>query len=718
MNLSKLNKKFILQHGQSDCGPACLASIIQFHGGNRSLDEIRRVTGTSQKGTKLLGLYQGARQLGFDVIGLEAEGITNLSELDQPAILHVTLENRLLHYIVFYGFVDDKMIIGDPRKGISLWSPEQLREVWLSKSLLKLVPNQDFKKVRKRRWRFPQLVAWIKEDINILMTSLFLGVLIAIFSLATSIFIQKLIDVILPTKEVMKLLVGIVLFGFILLAKAALNFVRSTFLITQSRDFNNRMIGYFFKSLLCLPKPFFDSKKIGEMIARMNDARRIQLVVSNLAGNIIIEGLVAMASLAGVFFYSWQVGILVFSLLPIYIVILRNLNKPIITAQKDVMIKHALNEGNYIDVISGISEIKATATTELFHGATSLIYRIFQDSIFKLGKIQIKFNLRTELAGVLLMLAVMSFSAYLVIADHLMLGVMMAVLSLSSSIGPSLAKLAAFNIQFQEAKVAFKRMEEFTMVEKEMNDGEPANSIVPMEIKNLSFNFPGSLPLLKDISLKIEQGRITMLLGESGVGKSTILQLIQRFYEPVSGQIQANGKKINTIQLDSYRKQIAVVSQEIKIFNNYLLFNIALSEDPKILEHVPIWCQENGFDQFFSKFPQGYMTLLGEEGANISGGQRQLVGLARALFRKPDILLIDEGTSAMDRRTENFILEMLLSFKEEMAILLVTHRIKTASIADHIYILENGTVVSQGTPESLMLFDNFYSESYRELLSS
>jgi ATP-binding cassette subfamily B protein len=701
MNISKLNKKFTLQHGQSDCGPACLSSVINFYGGSVSLDEIRRITGTTKKGTKLLGLFQGAKQLGFDVTGLEAKGIDNLRELDQPAILHVILENRLQHYVILYGFKGDQLMIGDPGKGIGLWSKEQLEQVWQSKSLLKLVPNQDFKKVADQPNKYAQLIHWIKEDINILIASLFLGILIAVFSLATAIFSQKLIDVILPTKEITKLIVGLVLFGFVLLAKAGLSFVRSTFLITQSKDFNNRMIGSFFNSLLRLPKPFFDSKKIGEMIARMNDTRRIQSTVSNLAGNMLIEVLVIVVSLVGVFAYSWQVGFVVFLFLPFYLFILWKLNKPIISAQKEVMSKYALNEGNYIDVISGISEIKSTGTINLFHKSTSLFYQVFQDSIFNLGKVQIKFNFRTEFVGLLMMTSVISFSAYLIITNQLLLGVMMAVLTLAGSIGPSLTRLSLFNVKLQEAKVAFSRMEEFISLETEKTDGEAIEKIDAIELDNLSFNFPGSLHLLNNINLCIRKGKITTLLGESGAGKSTILQLLQRFYKPVSGSILANGLDIENLDLNEYRKKIGVVSQDIKIFNNYLVFNIALSEDPKDLEHVPKWCQEHGFDQFFTKFPQGYMTLLGEEGANISGGQKQLVGLARALYRNPSVMLIDEGTSAMDRNTEQFIINMIQKIKSNMAILMVTHRMKVARQSDYVYVLENGAIAKEGEPNEL-----------------
>ena len=701
MNISKLNKNFTLQSGQSDCGPACVASIVQFHGGSFSLDQIRRLTGNTKTGTKLLGLYQGAKQLGFDVVGMEADEIHNLKELDQPAILHLILENRIQHYVVFYGFEGDQLIIGDPSSGVGLWSQEQLEQVWQAKSLLKLELSIGFKKVGDQPKKYTQLIHWIKEDTNILTASLFLGIMVAIFSLATAIFSQKLIDVILPTKEITKLIVGLVLFGLVLLFKVGLGLVRSTFLITQSREFNKRMIDSFFSSLLRLPKPFFDSKKVGEMIARMNDTRRIQLAVSNLAGNMVIEGLVVIVAMVGVFAYSWQIGLAIAAVLPIYLFILRKLNQKVISAQREVMKKYALNEGNYIDVISGISEIKSTGTTNLFHKSTTFFYQVFQDSLFNLGKIQIKFNFRTELAGILLMISVISFSSHLVTTNQLSLGVMMAVLSLAGLIGPSLTRIALFNIQLQEAEVAFNRMQEFSTLETEKNQGEVLKGINCIEIDSLSFNFPGSLPLLKNVNIRLERGKITALLGESGAGKSTILQLLQRFYEPTSGNILADGLDIEMLKLDEYRKGIGVVPQDIKIFNNYLLFNIALSEDLKELEQVPMWCQEHGFDKFFQRFPQGYMTLLGEEGVNISGGQKQMVGLARVLYRSPSVLLIDEGTSAMDGKTEQFVLNMIQRIKSEMAVLMVTHRKKVAQQSDNVYILENGVITEEGVPHQL-----------------
>ncbi|MEQ8627094.1 peptidase domain-containing ABC transporter [Ekhidna sp.] len=717
MKVSKLDKEFVLQHGQSDCGPACIASIIHYHQGEYSLDEIRRVTGTTQTGTKLLGLLQGAKSLHFDANGMQADSIENLKELDDPAILHVVVDNRIQHYVVFYGFDGKDLIIGDPAKGVSLWTVEDLLERWHSKTLLKLSPNQNFEKSQNRKKGFSQILSWVKEDFNILISALFMGIVVSILSLSIAIFSQKLVDVILPSKDYTKLIVGIILFALVLMVKAGLGFVRSSFLNVQSKDFNNRMIQSFFDSLLRLPKPFFDSKKIGEMIARMNDTRRIQTTVSSLVGNLVIEALVVVTSIVGIFIYSWQIGVIVSLFLPIYFLVLWSINTPIIKAQKEVMDKYALNEGNYVDVINGIQEVKATNTVSLFHKSTTAIYALFQESIFNLGKIQIKFNFRTEFVGLLLIVSVIAFSSYLVITGELMLGVMIAVLSLSGSVGPSLSRIALFNIQLQEAKVAFSRMEEFTTLETENTKGISVEKINSLRVSDLSFSYPGSLPILKKIDIEISKGRITTLLGESGTGKSTILQLILRFYSPTNGSISIDGKDIQNLELQAYREKVSVVPQDIKIFNSYLAFNIALSDDPKVLDQVMSWCEKKGFDKYFSKFPQGMMTLLGEEGANISGGQKQLVGLARALYRNPDLLLIDEGTSSLDRKTEAFVIDLLDKHKREMAVFMITHRVETAKRADHIYTIENGVITNSGHHEHLVEYENYYSSLYDHILN-
>lgn len=302
-------KTFVLQHGQSDCGAACLASIIQFHGGVQTIERIREMSGTSAEGVSLLGLLQAAEKFGFDTEGLVAESVENLNELINPVILHVTLENSLSHFVVFYGFKDNKAIIGDPAKGILTYFRDELNAAWKSKTLLSLIPNPHFikkKKVNadKIRW----LVELIRDDLDLLLIALFLGVLISVLSLASAIFSQRLIDQILPSSNTQKLVIALSLFLLILFLRSSISYLRGFFVIKQSRNFNERIIYRFYHRLLRLPKYFFDTRKIGELTARMNDTRRIQDVITFIAGNIIIDSLVLIISLAFLFMYSHSFG--------------------------------------------------------------------------------------------------------------------------------------------------------------------------------------------------------------------------------------------------------------------------------------------------------------------------------------------------------------------------------------------------------------------------
>jgi ABC-type bacteriocin/lantibiotic exporter with double-glycine peptidase domain len=731
----KFDKRvFTLQQDQSDCGVACLLTVIQFHGGSSVLENLRKISGTSRQGTTLLGLLQAAQQVGFEAEGLEAEGVHNLSELKEPAILHVVMENRLQHYVVYYpqhwsdgsaaakGKTSDPLQLFDPAKGIIKMSAEELDKIWQSKALLKLVPTEKFEKSTAKRSKIKAwIIGLVKEDAPILLVSLFLGIAISILGISTAIFSQKLIDDILPKENTQKLLLSLVLVTLLLLARSGLAYLRGLFMIRQGMDFNNRIIQRFYHNLLQLPKSFFDTRKTGELIARMNDTRRIQSVLSVVSGSMVIDFLLVAVSLGFVFTYSSTIGLIMLGSLPVYFLILLWFNKPIIRTQKEVMSGYAMAESNFVDTMQGVADIKLMNKQAFFEKINATVYGTFQQKMADLGHLNIKFSWVSEVTGVLFMISVFGFSSWLVLAKELKLGEMVALLSMAGSIIPSANRLVVANIQIQEALVAFDRMFEFTSMEKEVKHPITIKSfpetLADVTVHNVSFRFPGRKQILKDVSIHFKKGEMVALLGESGGGKSTLLQLVQKFYSPEAGEIQMSGIDISQIDAQEWREKIGSVPQDLKIFNGNLLYNITLSEQPEDYQRAVAFCEEKGFGKYFQEFPQSYLTLLGEEGVNLSGGQKQLVVLARALFRQPQILMLDEATSAMDRNTENFILSLLQKSKSEMAILLVTHRIKTAQRCDRIYILEAGTIHSSGTPNELMLTENFFSESYKELVS-
>lgn len=690
----RLKDTFVRQHDQSDCGVACLLSIVKFHGGSHSLEQMRKLSGTSRQGTTLLGLMQAAQALGFEAEGMEAESVDNLKELNEPAILHVLMDNRLHHYIVFYGFDQGKVIIGDPAHGVQVLTKDELSAIWQSKALLRLAPGEGFEEVtkqksKKRVW----IIGLIRDDFNILLVSLVIGILIAVLGISTAIFSQKLIDDILPSADMQKLVLSLVLVTLLLLARSGLVFLRGTFMVKQGMDFNNRIIRSFYNSLLALPKSFFDTRKAGDLIARMNDTRRIQTVLSTLFGSALIDLLVVVVSLAFVFAYSSWVGLLMALSLPAYAILLFRYNKPIIHAQKEVMSGYAFAESNFLDTIQGVADIKLSGRIHFFEKLNATVYGLFQQKIADLGNIQIRFGVISEIIGVFFMMSAFGISSWLVISSQLLLGEMVALVGIAGSIIPSINRLLAANIQMQEALVAFDRMHEFTSLQKEgtANHNEHTDTqLKKLEIKDLSFRFPGRKQVFTQMDLQANTGEMIALLGESGHGKSTLMQILQKFYEPESGCVLVDEVLLSTIETLWWRSQVASVPQESKIFNGSLLYNILLSDSKTEMEEAIRFCESVGLTKYFNEMPQGYMTLVGEEGVNLSGGQKQLVVLARALVRKPKLLLLDEATSAMDKETEQFVLDLLKKQKSGRITIMVTHRASVAKQCDAVFVIENG----------------------------
>jgi ATP-binding cassette subfamily B protein len=711
-----IEKTHTLQLDQSDCGVACLLSIIKFYQGNHSIEKLRELSGTTQQGTTLLGLYQVANSLGFNTEGCEAD-IASLIEHNQPVILHVVIDKQLQHYVVCYEYSKENgFLIGDPAKGIYFLSVEELDKIWESKSCLTLEPTDTFEKSitsknNKRKW----FIDLIKQDDKLLWISVLLGVVIACLGMAMSIFSQKLIDDILPSHKITKLVSGIGLLTILLFARVGIAVLREYFLLQQTKEFNNRINNQFFSSLLHLPKSFFDTRKIGELVARLNDTQRIQSVIKLLTSSLVIDVLVSIISLVFLFGYSWKVGLISLLSLPIYFYIIYRSNKKIIQSQTEVMQSYAFNEGNYINTIQGISTIKNDNKQDVFKNLNQTVFGVFQEKIFNLGKINIQLSWQSGLASVFFLIGVLVYTSIQVFNKEIKLGELIAILGIVGSLLPSIANLALISIPINEVKIAFNRMYEFASMEKEPEGGQTISEIENITVRDLSFRFAGRKELFKNINLSFERGKLVAIVGESGSGKSTLGQILQRFYSFENGSIKVNNEyELNDIELKSFRNLIGVIPQEINIFNGTVIDNILLG-DTVTPETIMEFITQHGFLDYFNQLPQGLATIVGEEGINLSGGQKQIVAFARVLFKKPQFLILDEATSAMDRNTEKFTMELLDMIKPQCAIFFISHRLNTLkNIADEIYVIEDKTIIHHGNHEQLLQTNNFYSEYWKE----
>jgi len=507
-----------------------------------------------------------------------------------------------------------------------------------------------------------------------------------------SIFSQKLIDDILPQKKVSILFLSIGFLSFLLFARVVLQALRDFYIIRQTKEFNQRINKSFFNSLLYLPKLFFDTRKIGDFVSRLNDTQRIQNVIKYLITNTVVDILGVLISIGFLFYYYWKLAIICLIVSPIIFYIIFRFNKKIILSQREVMQAYSINEANYIDSIRGIDVIKGFGKQDLFLKKNLSIFGNFQSKIFELGKVNVKITLYSGLALVVFLVIILSFSSYNVLNSQIKIGEMMAIIGISSSLLTSITNLALVSIPIQEAKVAFDRMFEYSSITKEKLDGLEINNIQKIEIKQLDFRFNGRSKLLENVSLKLEKGKVICLLGESGGGKTTFTEVLQKNYIQESGEVIINDTiSLKDISTANWRNLISIVPQNIQLFNTTFLENIILDENldnQKLNDVINL-----GFQQFVSSLPQNLMTIVGEEGINLSGGQKQLLGWMRALYHNPQFLILDEPTSSLDKDNRNFIYQLISKLKNDKIIFIISHNLESLDeIADEVLCLKEKTI--------------------------
>lgn len=392
----------------------------------------------------------------------------------------------------------------------------------------------------------------------------------------------------------------------------------------------------------------------------------------------------------------------------------------LIKAQYETMNLNGMNESQFIDTMQGMDEIKRKNKQSVFFQMTRGIYQQLHQVGYNLAILNTNFKIKIDILSSLTLIIVLSWCAYLMLNGHMTAGTLIAILQLTGMVTNATVSFSQILIGIEEAKIAFDRMFEFTAIEHESGPpkkeaDEQILDIETLEVKDLLFRFPGKSALLKNFSFKVVKGESVAFIGENGCGKSTLMYILQKFFAIESGEILVNGTNLDQIGLNNWRSLIGVVSQETKIFNASLIDNILLGEEIQDAQQVEHFFSHFGFDVFFQQFPNGYATMLGESGLAISGGQKQIIGLARALVHQPRLLLLDEPTSALDNNTEAFMLQLLQKIKPNCIVVLFTHHSNIARKMDRIYVIEQGTIGVQGVHDELLLSENLYARSWYKL---
>ena len=704
---SVLNSKYpvVRQYDQIDCGPAALLSVLKFWGGNSSLVHVRELANTDAQGSNMLGLVNAAKELGFEAVGASGD-YEDLMQETMPCIAHVILENQLQHFVIIYKIDAKGVLIGDPAKGVYKLSKEKFIEIWRQRAVILLTPNGELFENKTPNW-LHWVFAYFKKEESWLYQSIFLGILYTLFGLLVAVFVQWLVDRFIPERDTFKIIITGVFLLVLQLLRALAGYLRQRFLVELNRRVNINVNKDFLSHIFQLPLRFFDTRKKGDITARINDGIKIQQAVLRILGITIIDGLIIFGSFAFLFILAPTLGWIVLTTLPLYALILALAAKSFKAEQNEVMKSYAQVESFYFDSLNGINEILSYHVSSAFARLNKFFFEKFQQQTAKLGLTQARISLYAELAAGALVVGVLSFGAILVIQKSLLLGQMIAAYSLLANMLPAVNRLVEANILLQGASIAVQRLMDLLLVETEKNAGKlPFKLNESLIIKDIQFTWPKGQELLRGVNLAIPKGQITSLWGISGSGKSTLVKIVQRQYALSDGQIFADCRPIGDFELLSYRRNIAVVPQEVKIFNGTILENIQVGREGVDSNRILKRVEQLGLAAFLSRFEHGLLTLVGEEGRQLSGGEMQFLALIRALVESPAVLILDEGISAIDVEIEHFIFKVVRDYSKNHAVLLITHNLQTIIKTDTVYLLEDGVITQSGPPHELLRSHN------------
>lgn len=695
----------IKQHDMSDCGAACLVSVANHYDLELPISRIRQLSGTDQKGTNILGLTRAAEKIGFDAKGVRGDKEC-LSKIPLPAIAHINVQNRFHHFVVLYKVSDNQVRIMDP-------GPGKCKQINLQEFLLQwtgvlviLMPNRTFIPGNHKISVLKRFLFLLQPHQSILIQSLIGSLFYTILGFSTSIYIQKITDHVLPNGNLELLnLMGISML-VILILQWALQFIKDVFLTRSGQEIDARLILGYYKHLLKLPTSFFDRMKVGEINSRISDAVKIRALINNASLSLIVNFFIVLFSFAIMFSYYYKLGLLMLLVIPLYslvFLISNHLNKKV---ERRIMEDAANLESHLVESLNAVRSIKQFALESLTHSKTEFKFIKLLKTGYRSSLNQIFSQTSAWGISQLFTILLLWIGSYFVLRQEITPGELLSFYAITAYFTGPVSSLISSNHTIQNALIAADRLFEIMDLEKEPEEqglciGQ--QDIGDIVFSKVNFRYGSSYPVFKKLNLCIAKGQITAIVGQSGSGKSTLMHLLQKLYPINKGNIRIGTYNLKNIDVSSLREMIAVVPQKIDLFAGSILFNITLGEFNVKMQKISEICQNLGLLEFIESLPKGFNSYIGENGANLSGGQKQRIAIARALYRDPEILILDEATSSLDSHAQNRVHRVLKSLKANgKTILMISHQLSSLNITDRILVLENGSLLEQGTQSELL----------------
>ncbi|MCL9805867.1 peptidase domain-containing ABC transporter [Flavobacterium amniphilum] len=703
----------IKQHDIKDCGAACLASIGNHYKVNIPIARIRQYANTDKRGTNVLGIIEAAEKMGFSAKGVKG-GIDSLDKIPLPSIAHIVVKEQLHHYVVIYAVSKDKIEVMDPALGkMKIYNYDDFQKVWTGVLIL-FAKNDDFKTYNDKVTPLKRFWDLIQPHKSILVQALVGAIVFTILGLAMSIYVQKITDYVLVdgNRNLLNLL-SISMVGIILL-QAYIGSKKSIFVIKTGQLIDARLILGYYKHLLQLPQRFFDTMQIGEITSRINDAVKIRSFINEVAIEMIVNVFIVIFSFTLMFTYYWKLALVVLLVIPFYGLIYFLLNKFNRKVERNIMENAADLQTQLVESITHIRTVKEFGIEEFSNIKTENRFVKLLFSIYKSGLNGVFSGTSTQFLASIFTLVLLWIGSGYVIDREITPGELFSFYALIGYFTSPVASLVSMNKTAQNALIAADRLFEIMDLEREENENtfdlKPEN-IGDIRFENVTFRYGSRQEVFTNFNATFKKNETTAIVGESGSGKTTLISLLQNLYPVKEGKIYMGNYDLQYINYQSLRKCIGVIPQELNLFSGNIIENIALGDAFPNVQLVVDLCNQLGITDFVEKMPNGFNTQVGENGAMLSGGQKQRIAIARALYKNPEILLMDEATSSLDTQSEKLVQKVINDFKAQgKTVIVIAHRLSTIANADTILVMENGTIVEQGNHSMLLSQEGKYSE--------
>ncbi|RBL89460.1 peptidase domain-containing ABC transporter [Chitinophaga flava] len=722
---------FYFQYDAMDCGPTCIRMIARFYGKDIGINRIRNLSNINKEGVSLLGISDAAEKIGFKTRGAKI----TFDQLDSDASLPCILHWKENHFIVLppqnynKNKKGQKILIADPGHGLIKIDKETFLRNWLGASdsgvvlLLETTPaffQQENDPGTKASWS--TLFFYLKDHRRYFF-QIFLGLLLgSLLQMVFPFLTQGIVDNGINTGNLHFIYIVLIAQLVLFFSRTVVDFVRTRLLLFISTRINISLLTGFWQKLMRLPLSYYDTKKTGDILQRIQDQNRIEQFLTGGSLNIFFSVINIFIFCIILFIYNSSIflvytagSILYFLWVKLFLKYRRDLNyRRFAVASRENMAT--------LQLIHGMQEIKLNNAEKQFRWKWETV----QGQLFNLGFRSLTLS-QYQQAGAFFLnegknILITFLVAKAVLDGHLTLGAMLAIQYIIGQLNAPVEQLIGVAQSFQDAKIALERLQETHMVEDEEPDHTDFITDLPADksinIRNLYFKYPGSdnEPVFNGINLSIPANKMTAIVGMSGSGKTTLLKILLKFYDNYQGEIKVGESNFKYISPSYWRSQCGSVMQEGYIFNDTIARNIAVRDENPDRKKLLKACEVANILQFIESQAKGFNTNIGAEGNGISQGQHQRLLIARAVYKNPEYILLDEATNSLDANNEKVILENLSTFLQGKTALVVAHRLSTVKQADKIVVMDKGQIVEEGTHKELIMKKSYYYELVKNQL--